>query len=90
MPRYFFHVEDEAKFPDAVGTVLRDLAEARVEAVKVSGELLRDSVEKFWSAGKWRITVTDHQQKIMFALNFEAEEPSATTGRYQIVEANCG
>ena len=72
MPRYFFHVEDHNRFPDEDGTVLADLAEARVEAVLVAGAMLREHASEFWNTGEWRVVVTDAKQLILFTLRFEA------------------
>ena len=41
MPRYYFHSEDGRRFPDEEGTELPSDDAARLEAVRVLGELLR-------------------------------------------------
>jgi hypothetical protein len=51
MPRFYFDVHDGEDVRDTIGTVLPDLGAAQVEAVKVSGELLRDLGGKFWGGG---------------------------------------
>jgi hypothetical protein len=52
MPRFYFDVHDGEDVRDTIGTVLPDLGAAQVEAVKVSGELLRDLGGKFWGGGR--------------------------------------
>ena len=42
MPRYFFHLNDGHTALDAEGTELADLNAARQEAVRFSGEVLRE------------------------------------------------
>ena len=59
MPRYFFHVTDGKEMPDTVGTVLAGEAEARAEAIVVSGEMLRDLGGTFWNHGEWQVRVED-------------------------------
>ena len=49
MPRYFFHVIDGKEMLDTVGTVLAGEAEARAEAIVVSGEMLKDLGGAFWT-----------------------------------------
>lgn len=45
MPRYFFGTMDVARERDAIGTELAGLDEARIEAVKLAGELITDHPE---------------------------------------------
>jgi hypothetical protein len=42
MPRFFFHLEDGATFLDADGIDLPDLKAARDEAIRATGEMLRE------------------------------------------------
>ena len=46
LPRYFFHAFDSENLPDREGSELSDLAIARLEAVRKTGELLRDKVRR--------------------------------------------
>ena len=57
MPRYFFHVIDGKEMLDTVGTVLAGEAEARAEAIVVSGEMLKDLGGAFWNNGQWQVRV---------------------------------
>ena len=59
MPRYFFHVIDGKEMLDTVGTVLAGEAEARAEAIVVSGEMLKDLGGTFWNHGEWQVRVED-------------------------------
>ena len=69
MPRYFFHVRDGKDLPDTEGSKLPDLNAVRDEALRASGEMLRDSngSAEFWSGDDWIMNVTD-----------EAGQPVAT------------
>jgi hypothetical protein len=73
MPRYFFHLLDGREVLDHEGTELSGVAEARVQAVVASGEVLRDSGAKFWDGQEWRMWVTDEVGATVCALRFTAE-----------------
>ena len=47
MPRYFFHVCDGFSTKDTDGTELPDIYAAQEEAIRLSGELLREMGEEF-------------------------------------------
>jgi hypothetical protein len=75
MQRYFFHVEDDTTTLDEMGTECPDLAAARDEAVRTSGEILRDgAASHLWSGKPWRMWVTqaDGGGKTLFTLTFHA------------------
>jgi len=74
MPRYFFHVHDGVSLPDPEGTELRDIYEAQAEAVRLSGELLREIGREFWNGGNWQVKVTDGSGALLFTLTFTAIE----------------
>ena len=84
MPRYYFHIEDHERFLDEEGTVLDDLTAARVEAVRVAGEMLRDHADAFWDLGEWRVVVTDERQATLFALSFQAIDPANLPATYDL------
>jgi hypothetical protein len=73
MPRYFFHVIDGVETIDREGTVLRSVEEARVEAIVLSGAMLRDAGGKFWNNGQWQLRVTDEAGDKVCALTFSAD-----------------
>ena len=56
MPRYFFHVHDGASSLDQEGTELPDIYTAQAEAIRTSGEILRDRAPSSGTApsGAWR------------------------------------
>lgn len=78
MPRYYFHIQDGQSYPDNVGCELADLRAARLEAVRLSGEVLRDEAEKFWSCDEWQMKVTDDVGLVLFLLNFTACDAPST------------
>ena len=48
MPLYFFHVYDGTPSPDREGSELPDFYTAQGEAIRMSGEIMRDLGTKFW------------------------------------------
>ncbi|MBP0446696.1 hypothetical protein J8J14_18120 [Roseomonas sp. SSH11] len=78
MPRYFFHVQNDQALPDNEGTELPDLLAARVNAVKLAGEILKHHAETFWTEGEWSLKVTDESGLTLFTLYFLAVEAPIT------------
>ena len=91
MPHYYFHVEDHQHYIDEHGMELADLTAARIEAVRVSSDMLRDHAAEFWRLGEWRVVVTDSEDKILFALSFQAVDPGSLSRTYdRAAGANLG
>ena len=74
MPRYFFNIMDGYSDLDEEGTDLRDIYTAQTEAIRLSGEVLRDTGAKFWNGTEWRLEVVDDSGRVLFILHFSAEE----------------
>ncbi len=75
MPRYFFDIQQDGRSdPDDLGTELPDIYAVQHEAVRASGEMLRDMGAKFWDVSAWAMEVRDEQQRLLFTLRFSAEE----------------
>ena len=77
MPRFYFDISPGAglgEVQDDEGEELEGLNAARIVAVKLSGEILRDYPDRFWSAGEWTCTVRDENRLILFVLHFYATE----------------
>ncbi|GEO19055.1 DUF6894 family protein [Microvirga aerophila] len=74
MPRYFFHVTDGYFTRDTEGTELPDIYAAQDQAIRTSGEILRDMGAKFWNGTNWKLEVADEHDQILFTLRFSAEE----------------
>lgn len=74
MPRYFFHVRDGTDVRDEIGTELPDIYVAQAQAIRTSGEILRDMGSRFWDGTEWRLEATDEQGEVLFVLRFSAEE----------------
>ena len=75
MPRYFFHVDDGSEQPDTEGTELAGMGQVRSEAVRLTGEILRDMGGRFWGHPEWTLTVTDQTGAKVLGLRVSANEP---------------
>ena len=58
---------------DEDGVVLAGPDEARAEAVRASGEMLRELGGRFWNSGQWRMWVVDESGDTICAFRFSAE-----------------
>ena len=83
MPRYFFHTEDRRSLLDRVGVEFDTLAEAKIEAVQMMGEMLKDTARQFWDASAMKVIVTDEGGLILFVLGLSAFEAPAMSVRRQ-------
>ena len=75
MPRYFFHVRDGCDLPDTEGSELPDLNAVRLEALRASGEMLRDNKGEaaFWSGEDWTMNVLDDAGGPVLTLGFSGK-----------------
>ncbi|MGO4527251.1 hypothetical protein AB4097_20635 [Microvirga sp. 2MCAF35] len=80
MPRYFFHVIDGRDIIDNDGTVLPGLREARAEAIRTAGSMLRDEGDRFWNSTEWQMNVTDASGQSVLKLRFSAADQEITPG----------
>jgi hypothetical protein len=72
MPRFYFNVHDGVSQIDKDGTVLPDWQTARIEAVRLAGEILRDEAYRIALGEDWCIEVTDRKGAIVFRLTIQA------------------
>ena len=73
MPIYHFNLADGSYESDPDGTMLADLATARLEAVAFAGSYLRDYPDIIWEGHKFRVEVTDHAGADLFAVVVSTE-----------------
>lgn len=74
MPRYHFHVFTDGEERDGDGYECADIYVAQSQAVRMSGEIIRDLGRRFWNGGEWRLEVTDTDGKTLFIVRFSAED----------------
>lgn len=68
MTRFHFNTSNGRTHRDIEGEELSSLSSARVEAVKLLAELLREQAEDFWATSNFDLTVTDDRGLTLFAL----------------------
>jgi hypothetical protein len=73
VPRYFFHVIDGRSSPDLEGYECADIRVAQDEAIRMSGQIMRDRGSHFWDGSEWRMEVTAGERNL-FVVRFSAEE----------------
>lgn len=59
VPRFFFHVRDSTEIIDRVGTECTGREDARAQAVRAAGDMLKELGGRFWDDEQWRMSVTD-------------------------------
>ncbi len=70
MPRFFFNVHDAKNLRDTEGIELPDCQAARVAAIRLSGEILKDEAGSIVDGGDWHLEVTDEAGLILFQMTF--------------------
>lgn len=73
MARFYFHVQDGRSAPDDEGAEFPDSEAARDEAIRTSGEMLRDCRFNDLDGREWRMTVADDAGRELFTLRVLAE-----------------
>ncbi len=68
MNRFFFNTQDGEAVSDVEGVELPDIARAKVEAVKLMGELLTEHAEEFWRTRNFTISVSDEGGATLFTV----------------------
>jgi hypothetical protein len=80
MPRFYFDIADGLAVQDDEGLELEGLNAARIEAVRLSGQLLKNSPDRFLSVGEWSCTVLNEDKLVLFVLHFYAAEAPVLGG----------
>lgn len=68
MARYFFNQFNGEFKPDDQGLEFATLNEARLEAVRYAGEVLREHPTLVWTGEDFRIEVTDAKRLVLFTI----------------------
>ncbi len=72
MPRFFFDIRDGEFIPDHIGREFVSLEDARIHAVVMSADLLKENPSRFWEGEEWQLEVRDDARLIQFILTFMA------------------
>ncbi len=81
MPRFHFHIFDGRDRRDNDGTELSGFQEARLEAIRCAGEILKDDAHRIALGEDWYMDVTDEVGLILLRLDFSAQVSSAILPR---------
>jgi hypothetical protein len=68
MARYFFHSEDGSTHVDREGIELGSLEEARHQAVRTIGEMLRDAPDELWADGQLKLCAESESGLALFTI----------------------
>ena len=74
MPRYYFHIENGVTIMDMLGTDLAGDVEARDEAVKTAGEMMKDQGARFWSGTEWSMLVMNTARSVVCRIRVAADQ----------------
>ena len=75
MPRFYFNVYDGKSSLDEQGTELLNCEAARIQAIRLTGEILRDEADYIAQHEDWRIEVTDTTGLVLFWMAFTMIAP---------------
>ena len=75
MPRYFFHTLNDEVMADRDGEILPGPAEARREATKLLGEIVRDGQPGFLDAREFSVLCLDDEGGVVIALTARRRSP---------------
>jgi len=73
MPRFYFHLENHPSWSDREGIELPNVEAAKAHALKLAGELIRDSTVDAFEA-PWRLQVTDESENEVLCLAMSASQ----------------
>jgi hypothetical protein len=68
MPRFYFHTETDVRMTDHEGMELEGFVDARKEAIRTCGQMMRDAPEVFWGSRPWNVSVTDAGGLILWVI----------------------
>jgi hypothetical protein len=77
MPNYHFEVIGPADPGDPRVVEFSDLADAKIEALKLAGTLIADASEAFWDKPEWMLIVRDKDGHTLFQLQVLGAEGPA-------------
>lgn len=66
--RYYFHVQSNVRQTDVDGMELSNDVEARQQAIRSAGDMLKTFPEEFWGSRPWSVTVTNAAGLVLWEL----------------------
>lgn len=79
MPRYLFHSQTDSRYSDSEGVEFATPHDARKEAIRLCGEMLKDSPEPFWGSRPWSVTVTNDAGLILWEIFIDGVSSAAVS-----------
>jgi hypothetical protein len=74
MPPYFFNIRDGRDIRDTEVVELAGVGEARNQAIRTAGEMIRQDGHTVWNGSPWQMNVTDEAGAAVFTLRFSADD----------------
>jgi hypothetical protein len=78
VPRFHFNIYDGVSMLDREGMELTDWHEARLEAIRRAGEILKQDADRIALGEDWHMEVTDDTGLVLFRLDFTVMDTAAT------------
>lgn len=66
--KFFFNVYDEHENSDQTAGDFRDVREAKIEALQLTGCILNEFANEHWSGRKFRVDVEDENQEVVYCV----------------------
>ena len=77
MARYYFHSQTDTRFTDSEGIEFVAPSEARQEAIRLCGEMLKEAPDPFWGSRPWSLSVTDGTGLILWEIFIDGVSSAA-------------
>jgi hypothetical protein len=71
VPRFFLHSQTNVQTTDIVGFECSSAAQARTEAVRICGQMMRDAPEAFWQSQPWTMDIVDETGLLLWEFRFD-------------------
>ena len=78
--QFFINLAGGVYDPDSEGVGLPTISDARIEAVRFAGELLKDRPQLVWMGEEVRVEVTDENQLMLFTVIMAGVDAPAAKG----------
>jgi hypothetical protein len=77
MQRFYFHMQTLTRTTDEEGMEMLSPMEARRQAIRTCGEMMRDCPEGFWGSRPWTVTVTDAAGLVLWEVSMDGNASAA-------------
>ena len=77
MPRYFFNIHDGHADIDETGTMLDDIHDARLEAVRFAGRFIEMHAAAMKIGEEWRLETVEETGLLLFRIDFVMSQSPA-------------